>query len=192
MVRKKRLILLISIVALICVSFLFRNVISSFVITLFLRPYISSCSINESKDKDMFLFKYQPSKDILYDKEGMIAIRIIDTVFVEKKHKLSCKNRKGIEAIDSSFILIIPCQYEDSVFQNYFYKWNLNSPFSAHPKRICAHFEQGSANKYTFPPDTLMLSLINVGDTEDGTFTNNTVIDSIILIKNCSLPQKNK
>lgn len=188
MVKKTITILIIGVFALIFVSLIFKNAISSCIVSLFSWPYVCSNTVDESIDKGVFLFKYQPSKNVIHGKNGETLIRIIDAIFVEKKYKLSCKNMKGIDVLDSSFILVIPCQYEDSVFQNYFYKWELKSPFSAHPKKICAHFEKGSANKYTYPPDTLTLSLIYIDNKKSDTYLNNNVIDSIILFKDYNTP----
>ena len=184
MAKKTKITLLIGFVALACVGFVFNKAIASFIITIFRWPYVCSSSIEESKDKGMFVFTYQHSKNTLCYGNGKTAIRIADTVFVERRHKLSWKNRKGIEALDSSYILIIPCQYEDSVYQDYNNKWTLNSPFSAHPNKICAFFTKGSANQYTFPPDTLVLLLIdNTADLRSDISVDNPAMDSILLIK---------
>jgi hypothetical protein len=184
MAKKTIITFLIGFTALVCVGLVFNKAISSFIITIFHWPYICSNSIEESKDKGMFVFKYQHSKNTLCYRNEKTAIRIADTVFVERRYKLSWKNRKGIEALDSSYILIVPCQYEDSVYQDYNNKWTLNFPFSAHPNKICTFFTKGSANQYTFPPDTLILLLIdNTIDIGSDIMVGNRALDSIILIK---------
>jgi len=184
MAKKTKIALLIGFAALVCVGIVFNKAIASFIITIFRWPYVCSKSIEESKDKGMFVFKYQHSKNTLCYGNGKTAIRIADTAFVERRYKLSWKNRKGIEVLDSSYLLIIPCQYEDSVYQNYNDKWTLNFPFSAHPNKICMFFTKGSANQYTSPPDTLKLLLIdNAMDFGRDTLANYCILDSIMLIK---------
>ena len=186
MVKKTKLVLIIVsfLFLLICISLIFKNTITSCVVSLFRWPYTYSRSIQESRGKGVFLFKYHPSKDFLSGKNGETLIYITDTVFAEKKYKLSCKNMKGIEVLESSTVMIIPCLYKDSFYHDYFYKWNLNPPFSAHPNKICAFFTKGSANQYTFPPDTLKLLLIdNTIDLCRDTLDNYCITDSIMLIK---------
>ncbi len=184
MAKKAQIILLIGVAALVCFGLFFNKAIASFVITLFHRPFICSNSIEESDDRGMLVFKYQHSKNTLCYRNGKTAIGITGTVFAERRYKLSWKNRKGIEPIDSSFLLIIPCQYYDSVYQDYLNKWTLNFPFSAHPNKICVFFTKGSENQYTFPPDTLKLLLIdNTMDLWRDTLVKYCIIDSIMLIK---------
>ena len=166
----------LSVISLIVLVFIFRHVIVSFVsMYLIGQPYIRSESKEESKEKGVYLYDYRVSKNSLQNTRNETVIMISDSVFIEKKHALSYKKLNGMGVMDDSYLMIIPCRYSNDYYQQYQSKWELNPPFSAHPNHIKADFENGTAMKSIYPPDTISLYLMDL----DG----NVPVDSIQLIK---------
>lgn len=156
--------------------FIFRHIIVSFVTMYAIQtPYICSKTKEEAKAKGTYLYDYRVSKKFLSNKELGNVILFSDTAFVEKRHMLSCSNLKGIEMIDDSYTLVIPCQYANDYYAQLYNTWELKTPFSSHPHFIKARFEKGTANQYTFPPDTISLYLMDL--------QRSVCIDSVQLIK---------
>lgn len=172
----KGIAILIVLSSLTMTIYVFRNIIVSFVTMYIIEtPYICSKTKEEAQKKETYLCDYRVSKFFLHNEELENVILISDTPFVEKRHMLSYRKLKGIEIMDDSYTLVIPCHYANDYYSQLYSTWDLKTPFSAHPNFIKARFEKGTANQYTFPPDTISLYLINS--------QRNAYIDSVKLTR---------